>query len=220
MGASALYVDPLTGLPLALLTARDAGEIGAELVEPIAVPVGQGEAVVISSQLNGIAFELPPLPKVMCELVDRAGAAVERIELMRGADRHWRGRLYIAHRDGAVQVCDIRPSDAISLSLYCGVGLSVPRAELDWMAPAVELAQGSMPQIARLTELAGPAEPAESERPAIAPGRAERGHPSRAFAPRPIARCAHTRPGADGADDDERNPLLAALHQAVRKWKM
>jgi hypothetical protein len=122
MKVSALAVDPLTGVPIAILTDDLSGTT-------VPVGIGLGEASAIAAELDDIDLERPMTHQLMSDLLRAAGARVVRVELRElvGGDSSAICTAAIAlELAGGGQVeREARPSDALALALRSGAPIWV-----------------------------------------------------------------------------------------------
>lgn len=124
MKVVALSVDPLSNLPLVLL-ADDAGRTH------LPVAVGVGEASALAAELDGIELERPMTHQLACDLLARAGTAVERVELDLDDHRSVIARVVLKLACGALAVEVARPSDALAFALRTAAEILVTPAVLE-----------------------------------------------------------------------------------------
>jgi bifunctional DNase/RNase len=118
MNVSALTADPLTCLPLVILS-------DARGDKTLAVSVGQREAAAIAAELDGIELERPSTHQLTCRLIETAGASISRAEIVDYSGDAWHARIVIALADGTEVSEPARCSDAIALALHVGAPLLV-----------------------------------------------------------------------------------------------
>lgn len=122
MKVSALTVDPLTGVPLAILTDDLSGT-------SVPVGIGLGEASAIAAELDSIDLERPMTHQLMSELLRAAGARVVRVELREVSGGRssavFSATVALELADGSPVEREARPSDALALALRCGAPIWV-----------------------------------------------------------------------------------------------
>ncbi len=122
MKVSALTVDPLTGVPLAILTDDLSGT-------SVPVGIGLGEASAIAAELDSIDLERPMTHQLMSELLRATGARVVRVELreMSGgrSSAVFGATVALELADGSAVEREARPSDALALALRSGAPIWV-----------------------------------------------------------------------------------------------
>ncbi len=122
MKVSALAVDPLTGVPIAILTDDLSGT-------SVPVGIGLGEASAIAAELDDIDLERPMTHQLMTDLLRAAGARVVRVELreVTGGDSSALCTATVALElaDGRPVEREARPSDALALALRSGAPIWV-----------------------------------------------------------------------------------------------
>lgn len=131
MKVSALTVDPLTGVPLAILTDDLSGT-------SVPVGIGLGEASAIAAELDSIDLERPMTHQLMSELLRATGARVVRVEL-REVPESLAGRssavfgatVALELADGTPVEREARPSDALALALRAGAPIWVEMSMVD-----------------------------------------------------------------------------------------
>jgi bifunctional DNase/RNase len=124
MNVSALTADPLTRLPVVILS-------DARGDKTLSVSVGQREAAAIAAELDGIELERPSTHQLTCRLIEAAGAAIARAEIVDYSGDAWHARIVITHADGTEVSEPARCSDAIALALHVGAPLLVAIRVLD-----------------------------------------------------------------------------------------
>ncbi|HWM84790.1 MAG TPA: bifunctional nuclease family protein [Kofleriaceae bacterium] len=129
---SALAVDPLTGVPIAILTDDLSGTT-------VPVGIGLGEASAIAAELDDIDLERPMTHQLMSDLLRAAGARVVRVELrdLAGSDS---SAMVIASvslelADGGTVEREARPSDALALALRTGAPIWVAVSVVEKLGP-------------------------------------------------------------------------------------
>jgi uncharacterized protein len=134
MKVSALAVDPLTGVPIAILTDDLSGTT-------VPVGIGLGEASAIAAELDDIDLERPMTHQLMSDLLRAAGARVVRVELREtvGTDSSamFTATVALELSGGGRAEREARPSDALALALRSGAPI--------WVAVSVveKLARGT-----------------------------------------------------------------------------
>ncbi|HLU67774.1 MAG TPA: bifunctional nuclease domain-containing protein [Kofleriaceae bacterium] len=120
MKVSALAVDPVSGVPMVILT----DEIGGT---PLPVSVGIGEAPAIAAELDAIDLERPLTHQLLGDLLTAAGARVARVELRDpdGGATTCDATVVIELSDGSAAQRGARASDALALALRCGAPIWV-----------------------------------------------------------------------------------------------
>lgn len=121
MKVSALAVDPLTGVPMAILTDDLSGA-------SVRVGIGLGEASAIAAELDDIDLERPMTHQLMSDLLRAAGARVVRVELRElPGDSNGKFTAVVALElaDRRQVERDARPSDALALALRSGAPIWV-----------------------------------------------------------------------------------------------
>jgi uncharacterized protein len=122
MKVSALAVDPLTGVPMAILTDDMSGMT-------VPVGIGLGEASAIAAELDDIDLERPMTHQLMSDLLRATGARVARVELrdMVGSDSSamFSATVVLELAGGAWVEREARPSDALALALRTGAPIWV-----------------------------------------------------------------------------------------------
>jgi hypothetical protein len=132
MKVSALAVDPLTGLPMVILT----DDVGGTAVP---VGIGLGEASAIAAELDDIDLERPMTHQLMGDLLDAAGARVRRVELRDAGGplgAPCAASVVLELACGKVVHREARPSDAFALALRCAAPVMVSASVLDRMLRA------------------------------------------------------------------------------------
>lgn len=136
MKVSALTVDPLTGVPLAILTDDLSGT-------SVPVGIGLGEASAIAAELDSIDLERPMTHQLMSELLRAAGARVVRVELRempeaRGARSSavFGATVALELADGTPVEREARPSDALALALRSGAPIWVETSMVERLSQA------------------------------------------------------------------------------------
>jgi bifunctional DNase/RNase len=128
MKVSALAVDPLTGVPMAILTDDRSGM-------SLPVGIGLGEASAIAAELDDIDLERPMTHQLMSDLLRAAGARVARVELrdMVGSDSSamFSATVALELAGGAWVEREARPSDALALALRSGAPIWVAVSLVD-----------------------------------------------------------------------------------------
>jgi bifunctional DNase/RNase len=128
MKVSALTVDPLTGVPLAILTDDMSGT-------SVPVGIGLGEASAIAAELDSIDLERPMTHQLMSELLRATGARVVRVELreMSGgrSSAVFGATVALELADGSPVEREARPSDALALALRSGAPIWVERSMVE-----------------------------------------------------------------------------------------
>ncbi len=133
MRVSALAVDPLTGVPVAILTDDRSGTT-------VPVGIGLGEASAIAAELDDIDLERPMTHQLMSDLLRAAGARVVRVELRDGGgSATFSASVALELAGGGSVEREARPSDALALALRSGAPI--------WVAMSVveRLGGGSSP---------------------------------------------------------------------------
>lgn len=140
MKVSALTVDPLTGVPVAILTDDLSGAT-------VPVGIGLGEASAIAAELDDIDLERPMTHQLMSELLQAAGARVVRVELRELVDDDssamYTASVALELAGGGRVEREARPSDALALALRSGAPIWVALAVVEkrgrsappWAAP-------------------------------------------------------------------------------------
>jgi bifunctional DNase/RNase len=122
MKVSALTVDPLTGVPVAILTDDLSGTT-------VPVGIGLGEASAIAAELDDIDLERPMTHQLMSELLHAAGARVVRVELRELVDDDssamYTASVALELAGGGRVEREARPSDALALALRSGAPIWV-----------------------------------------------------------------------------------------------
>ncbi len=122
MKVSALAVDPLTGVPMAILTDDLSGTT-------VPVGIGLGEASAIAAELDDIDLERPMTHQLMSELLRAAGARVVRVELHelggRDSSSMFTATIALELAGGRQVEREARPSDALALALRNGAPIWV-----------------------------------------------------------------------------------------------
>jgi bifunctional DNase/RNase len=129
MRVSALAVDPLTGVPVAILTDDRSGTT-------VPVGIGLGEASAIAAELDDIDLERPMTHQLMSDLLRAAGARVVRVELRDGGDSSatFSASVALELAGGGSVEREARPSDALALALRCGAPIWVAMSVVDRLA--------------------------------------------------------------------------------------
>lgn len=112
MHVSALAVDPITGVPMVILT----DELGGS----VPVGIGLGEASAIAAELDDIVLERPMTHQLLAELIAAAGARIARIELRDTGATTFTAAITIECSLGNSIERPARPSDAFALALRVG----------------------------------------------------------------------------------------------------
>jgi hypothetical protein len=126
MRVSALAVDPLTGVPVAILTDDRSGTT-------VPVGIGLGEASAIAAELDDIDLERPMTHQLMSDLLRAAGARVVRVELRDGGDSSatFSAAVALELAGGGSVEREARPSDALALALRSGAPIWVAMSVVD-----------------------------------------------------------------------------------------
>ena len=128
MKVSALAVDPLTGVPIAILTDDLSGT-------SVPVGIGLGEASAIAAELDDIDLERPMTHQLMTDLLRAAGARVVRVELREATDGDssalCSATVALELADGRAVEREARPSDALALALRSGAPIWVAVSVVD-----------------------------------------------------------------------------------------
>ncbi|HUS68671.1 MAG TPA: bifunctional nuclease family protein [Kofleriaceae bacterium] len=128
MNVSAMAVDPITGVPMVILT----DELGGS----VPIGIGLGEAAAIAVELDDIALERPMTHQLLAELVTAAGAHIRRIELRDTGATTFTAAVTIECARGKVVERAARPSDAFALALRLGCEVWVCASVLERIARA------------------------------------------------------------------------------------
>lgn len=123
MKVSALSVDPLSGVPVILLT--------DESSRMLPIKVGLGEVSAVAAELGCIEFERPNTHRLMAALLQRAGATVDRVEIYDVAGDVLYARIHLVLATGEAVIEESRPSDALILALLAGAEIRVASRVLD-----------------------------------------------------------------------------------------
>ncbi|WP_428264893.1 bifunctional nuclease family protein [Haliangium sp.] len=144
MKVSTLSVDPISNLPVVLLTGGAAALVGADCSEDddgddgevLPVAIGLGEVSAIAAELGCIELERPTTHRLMAALLERTGAQVEEIciHALSGATLY--AHIHLRLVDGSSVVQDSRPSDALVLALLSGADIQVSRRVLEQLGAA------------------------------------------------------------------------------------
>lgn len=144
MEVSTLTVDPITGLPVVLLTPlgwRD-GTVGTRPMcsyqAAMPISVGLSEASAIATELDGIELELPTTHQLMSLMLERAGVQIERVEVYDLVDGAACTRIHLFLPSGERVVNEARPSDALALALHEGTEIRVAVRVIEKIALLVE----------------------------------------------------------------------------------
>jgi uncharacterized protein len=139
MKVSALAVDPLTGIPMAILTDELSGTT-------VPVGIGLGEASAIAAELDDIDLERPMTHQLMSDLLRAAGARVVRVELrdVVGSDSSAMVSASVALElaGGRRVEREARSSDALALALRSGAPIWVAMSVVDKLGRASSQWQG------------------------------------------------------------------------------
>ena len=129
MRVSALAVDPLTGVPIAILTDDRSGTT-------VPVGIGLGEASAIAAELDDIDLERPMTHQLMSDLLRAAGARVVRVELRDGGSSSavFSATVALELAGGGSVEREARPSDALALALRSGAPIWVEMSVVDKLA--------------------------------------------------------------------------------------
>jgi bifunctional DNase/RNase len=128
MNVSAMAVDPITGVPMVILT----DDLGAS----VPVGIGLGEAAAIAAELDDIALERPMTHQLLADLVTAAGARIRRIELRDTGATTFTAAVTIECVRGNIVERAARPSDAFALALRLGCEVWVSASVLERIAHA------------------------------------------------------------------------------------
>ena len=128
MNVSAMAVDPITGVPMVILT----DELGAT----VPVGIGLGEAAAIAAELDDIALERPMTHQLLAELVAACGGRIRRIELRDTGATTFTASLTVECARGNVVERTARPSDAFALALKLGCEVWVSASVIERIARA------------------------------------------------------------------------------------
>ncbi len=92
--------------------------------------VGSFEGHALKLQLDGLKTERPLTYELMLDALDRYGVRIAKADVLRVVDGTFFARLTV-ESDGAVEVFDCRPSDALNLALRTGAPIAIAQAVLD-----------------------------------------------------------------------------------------
>lgn len=117
MKVSALSVDPISSLPVILLT-----DDGCRMLP---ITVGLGEVSAVAAELGCIELERPNTHRLMAALLRRTGAIVDLVEIHDVSGDVLYARIHLVLATGEAVVEDSRPSDALVLALLTGAEIRV-----------------------------------------------------------------------------------------------
>ncbi|HTE55335.1 MAG TPA: bifunctional nuclease family protein [Kofleriaceae bacterium] len=124
-------MDPLTGVPLAILTDDLSGTT-------VPVGIGLGEASAIAAELDDIDLERPMTHQLMSELLRAAGARVVRVELREQSGSEssavFTAAIALELAGGGRVEREARPSDALALALRSGAPIWVEVSVVEKLA--------------------------------------------------------------------------------------
>jgi bifunctional DNase/RNase len=149
MKVKRLTVDPLTNLPVLILTDESGGT-------SVPITIGVIEASAIASELAQIELQRPQAHDLMKSILGECGARVVRVELRDVRRATFYASIFLerpgeapraTRRAGAVQPIpvptsvieiDARPSDAIALALRTGAPIRVSRKVIEKSQPLLD----------------------------------------------------------------------------------
>jgi bifunctional DNase/RNase len=94
------------------------------------ISIGFLEAIAISVILEGVEVPRPLTPDLLCSVIDRTGAVVERIVINDLQNNTFYASITLKTDRARIEV-DARPSDAIAVALRTRVPVYVDKAVLD-----------------------------------------------------------------------------------------
>jgi bifunctional DNase/RNase len=121
MRVAQLTVDPLTKLPLLVLTDGE---------QSLPIWIGKSEAAAIQTELDQIELSRPVAHDVLKQVLTELGATVTLVELDDLRAGTYYAKIHVCDGERTVKV-DARPSDAIALALRCRAPIRVRRAVLE-----------------------------------------------------------------------------------------
>ena len=130
MKVSALSVDPLSNVPVVLLTDDSA--------RMLPIKVGSGEVSAVAAELGCIEFERPNTHRLMAALLQRAGVTVDRVEIYDASGEVLYARIHLVLATGEAVVEESRPSDALILAMLNGAEIRVASRVLDHAGHALD----------------------------------------------------------------------------------
>lgn len=140
MKVSRLTVDPLTNMPVVLLSSKRGDQA-------LPIWIGLTEAGAIATELEKIALERPMTHDLMKNIIGECGVKVDRVEVHDVRDDVFYATVHMVGPGGKPLAVDARPSDAIALVLRTGARICVARKVIErvrgkdgeaGMAPAPE----------------------------------------------------------------------------------
>ncbi|ACY18343.1 bifunctional nuclease family protein [Haliangium ochraceum] len=137
MKVSTLSVDPISGLPVILLT--------DDCHRMLPISVGLGEVSAVAAELGCIEFERPTTHHLMAELLEKTGATVTRVDIHCAAGDRLDARIHLRLPSGETAVQDSRPSDALILALRGDIAITVEPEVLESRGHSVEEYEGFAP---------------------------------------------------------------------------
>ena len=122
MQVAALSMDPITSMPIVILSAPGEGGMPYRL----SISIGLVEASAIASELEEVRLERPMTHDLMRNLLVQSGVMVRAVDICDLRDGVYYASITL-DRDGRVTRVDSRPSDAIALALRVRVPVRVAR---------------------------------------------------------------------------------------------
>ena len=129
MQVASLSMDPITSMPIVILTAPDPQATPgptAGLPLMLSISIGLVEASAIASELEEVRLERPMTHDLMRNLLVQSGVTVRAVDVCDLRDGVYYACITL-ERDGVLTRVDSRPSDAIALALRMRVAVRVAR---------------------------------------------------------------------------------------------
>jgi len=124
---SALTTDPVTSLPIVLLS----DPVGGTTVP---VSIGLAEASALAAEIDGIELARPATHQLMAAMLETCGARVVRVVITGVEGSLFSSVVHLELGCGSMAVQDARPSDAIALALHTGAVIEVATSVIDCVA--------------------------------------------------------------------------------------